>query len=88
MPMDGFESNTKMTLGKLADKLNLQGDAREKFIKENLFDEFCPDPENAPLPLSYDKSGKSVRSAKVSVKALAEATGKTEEEIIKLFTEK
>ena len=87
MPMDGFESSSKMTLGKLADKLNLQGEAREKFFKDNLFDELCPDPENAQLPLNYDKSGNSVRSAKISVKSLAEATGKTEEEIIKLFTQ-
>lgn len=86
MPMDNFENHSKMTLGQLADKLNLQGDIREKFLQENSLDEFCPNPEKTPLPLSYDKDGKPQRTAKISVKDLAIATGKTEEEIKKLFS--
>lgn len=86
MPTDNFEDHSKITLGQLADKLNLKGEAREKFIQENSLDEFCPEPENTPLPLSYDKNGKPQRIAKISVKSLANAIGRTEEEIIKMLS--
>lgn len=86
MPMDNFEGHSKLTLGQLADKLNLQGEARDKFLQDNSLDDLCMEPAKSTLPLSYDKDGKPQRTAKISVKALAEATGRSEEEIKKLFT--